>query len=531
MIRGIRGRNPANYKNPFDEKYLGHPDRITSTQKELWPILSSKFGLRWAVIGGKGAAKTMLLAAWLLDGAQKFRGSKAFLAASSYQQAIDSCAVELVKAATIMDIELIYRDVTVLDSIKHTNVYILPEYGSSICIRSADRMNLIEGSKWDRGAIEEVSFWWDRERGFADLKTAVSRVRRSVGDNGIGIVGMPEDEEHPMYEFLERWTTVLPDGTKLFKEISMLENLHNLPDGYEEDLHVLYPGDEGRRYIEGKRISLHRLPVLTNFRIRVHKSGKLSERYTSYDPYLPLLISFDFNVAPCCVTIWQIKMIRFKDKNSPQGYMDREIMCQIDEFEGWRIGTEGVCDLILEYYEDHRSGGVIVGDASGNAEDTRSVGVTDWSIIEQKLGSLHNMSVKKGLIVNRRKSSMRGRRRRSNEKDKLAKYNNPPLKDSIINLNRLLLDGRGYPSVLFLPESKYESGGAAKSCSYMKYKPDGRLDESNDKKSGREVVRTHYFATARYAAWHFSPPKKTRTRGEDKDKVQKDYELNAQNVF
>jgi hypothetical protein len=82
-----------------------------------------------------------------------------------------------------------------------------------------------------------------------------------------------------------------------------------------------------------------------------------------------------------------------------------------------------------------------------------------------------------------------------------VKYNNPPKQDSINLVNRTLLNGEKRVQMCFLPESELQSGGVAASMSSLSYKPNGTIDESNDKREDRSVRRSHFADTVRYMIW------------------------------
>lgn len=523
FLQGLEGTEVlSNYKDPFDKQWLGDPKRITPTQAELWPLIRDESDWKIALIGGKGSAKTCTASAYLIDRAQRYPGSKGFLAASTYQQATDSCAAELVLVAEMMKVDLKYHSEKIIDNLVHKNVYTFPEYGSAVCIRSADRMYLIEGSQWDHAVIEEVSFWKED-----DLSRALSRLRRPVGDHTRLVVGMPEDGDHWMYSYFEANGFIL-------REIDTRENEQNLPPGYIEDLLRMYPGAQGQRYVQGKRVSLHNMPTVPSYDSVIHKAGELSKRYTSYDEHKKLIVSFDFNVAPCCATVWQSKPIAFDCiREDELKTVVKHVLCQIDEYEVWSGATREVAKQIHDKYGpegfDHLRGITIIGDAAGNASDTRNVSVTDWTIIEDMFSDMRDLIVRKGLIINRKKKGSRSkiRRRSDHLPEKLAKYSNPPLKDSVENLNRLHIDGDGHPGILYLTKSKFESGGCSSSVGSTRYRADGAVDESPDKKEGKKIRRTHYWATARYVAWYFDKPGKKNKRGKNRrgETSKSEYEL------
>lgn len=94
----------------------------------------------------------------------------------------------------------------------------------------------------------------------------------------------------------------------------------------------------------------------------------------SYNPLLPLHISFDFNVNPyMSCTIWQM-----------QG---KVAMC-VNELATVtpKNTTKGLCQELMRLYMGHKSGMFIYGDPAGKSQDTRSEkGYNDYKIIENEL--------------------------------------------------------------------------------------------------------------------------------------------------
>lgn len=494
---------------------------------KAWPYLRDTYGAKAAFLGGKGGGKTLTCSAAIMDRVQKYPGCKGFAAAATYDQAIESCITEMLTVCDVLKIKVTYKKEMILDRKPHKHVYHFPEFESVVCVRSADNMDMIEGSKWDFAVLEEGSLWNE-----ADMSTAFSRVRRGRADHMKLIAGLAEDEDFWLYDYIER-------GGFQYFQVSTKENMQNLPREYLDELRRMFPGELGKRYIDGDKVSLRKMPVHPVYKHEIHRNSYLSRRLTGYDPYRPLYITFDFNVAPVTVTLWQVKPVKFSvirtEKATGLPFETTEIkniICQVDEFEEWRFGTRGACKAIYEKYRDHSAGGVITGDASGNARDTRNVSMTDWSIIHEELAQkIPTLVLKKGLIINRNKS----RKNRTDPNRSLAKYDNPPLKNSIENLNRVLLDGDGHPGMVFLPESRYESGGAAASVAATKYKADGSVDESPDKKDGtvgekKKRKQTHYWATCRYTAWLLSPPSTHRVT-DPAGRGRSDFEMDSDKKF
>lgn len=94
----------------------------------------------------------------------------------------------------------------------------------------------------------------------------------------------------------------------------------------------------------------------------------------TYDPNIPLHISFDFNVKPyMSCSVWQIV--------GKACYL-------IDEFamKTPQNSTKGVCTAFKSKYFAHKGGLFVYGDPSGRNEDTRSEkGYNDYKIIQSEL--------------------------------------------------------------------------------------------------------------------------------------------------
>lgn len=105
---------------------------------------------------------------------------------------------------------------------------------------------------------------------------------------------------------------------------------------------------------------------------RAKHTGKVT-----YNPDLPIHISFDFNVNPYCSgQIWQII--------GKTAYVVDEIPARYPH-----NSTKGVCKLFLQKYFAHKAGLFVYGDPSGKSEDTRSEkGQNDFRIIGQELAAL-----------------------------------------------------------------------------------------------------------------------------------------------
>jgi hypothetical protein len=170
---------------------------------------------------------------------------------------------------------------------------------------------------------------------------------------------------------------------------------------------------------------------------------------------------------------------------------DREVYVQVGEIECWSGGTRGAMEMFCDKYKEFSGQLFVNGDATGNSERSSST-TTDWRIVSDYLTNAgFDFSLQPGLVPTYPKGFKGGD----------IKYNNPPRKDTFNITNLLLRDQSGKVHIVFMPESEYESGGAANSVGSMETNPDGMWNESCDKKEGRDVPRTHFTDTVRYFAW------------------------------
>ena len=116
--------------------------------------------------------------------------------------------------------------------------------------------------------------------------------------------------------------------------------------------------------------------VYYGFQRETHAAERLE-----YDPELPLILCFDFNVAPgVCVVVQEQ---RYRGTN-PSVDVTKPVTCVVDEV--WiptDSNTGRVCAEIIERYGAHHGDVLCYGDASGGARHTSQVHGSDWTIIEK----------------------------------------------------------------------------------------------------------------------------------------------------
>ena len=528
----VAAANRVVYRDPFGPPYAD-PDRMTRTQIKAWHLMTQKRRANQivAMIGAKGSGKTHLGSAFAFDQGQKYPGSLGCLISNSYSQTKDNGGKMLKLMANQLGYPCEFFNSKKIDGQSMQSLYVIELGGGKefyVLVRSFDAVHKLEGIELDWLWVEEI-----QQAEMDAFKVVRSRVRGKNGNQAIFIAGMPEDETHWQYDLLPRVGAVeeekydrKPDAFRgILLEPTLYENEANVPEGYISGLFEQYDEAMAKRYIFGRRTSMRGNKVASSYVDFQHRSGRISKLLSFYDPALPLVVSIDFNVSPMCATVWQRKPWNdawdnddyWTEKITDQGDAteaftggqvifevapaDREVLVQVDEFEVWDGGTQGFVDAFIAKYGGHMNGGTILGDATGNRSDTRSQ-TTDWKILRKGISGMPSMTVMPGLVQN------------SNLKTGEVKYSNPPRRDTINNLNAVLKNANGEINLVFMPKSELKSGGAAKSTSSMSWRPDGNVDDSADKKPGREIPRTHFFDTVRYVAWWFRGGAATQSKEE-----------------
>lgn len=479
---------------------------------------------------------------------------------NTYTQAKDNGGALIMKLGRQLGYNVRFFQTKTVQGRPYTSLFVIDLDGKGyedgqnfyILVRSFEAVNKLEGIELDWLWCEEVQ---DAEKDA--FVTVFTRVRGQNADNAVFIAGMPEDELRWMYDVIpnigavEEATVreqigVGPFDVRAFEDVAKIEpereialyeadvrgiffepcifeNRHNLPKNYIHNLRASLDPELAERWIYGRRTSMRGNKVAHNYEDHTHRRGRMSQILGHYDPERKLYLSVDFNTAPMSATMWQVK--RWSDawlssdvifdfeqgkfyakitgddgdlvlrEISPLeiGVPDRDVLAQVDEFEVWDGGTQGLVEAVMAKYGpnglNHAAGFEVLGDATGNRKDTRS-STTDWEILTRGF-TLPNTIIRQGLVVN------------SNYKTGEVKFSNPPRRDTINVLNAALRDGLGRVHVCFLYDTPLKSKGAAAAVGMASWRDDGTFDDSNDKKPGRDVVRTHFFDTVRYMVWDF----------------------------
>jgi hypothetical protein len=550
LIEEIEEEVSRPYRDPFGGFYgkpFGDPNKITDTQEKMWRNLHENDIKRFGLIGGKGSGKSFGCAAWCLHWAQTHPDSVGCLVANDKRQARDSGGEKIVEVGRQCGFDVQYFRSKKIQGQQHSIFYAIDVDGKGIgagethkiLVRSLQAVESMEGSEFDYMYIEEI-----QDATKDPIQIALSRNRGNGitppdEKNPLITAGMTSSEMHWMYDLMEEGLGLTPErkfdadeDDGVLYEPTIFENRKNLGEATINQYKEMMDPQTAERHIYAERTSSKSNRVLHQYRDSIHRQGRMSELCAYKDPYRDIYMLVDFNVSPLCATLWQEKPFNHAWRNEhlvieynqdgtiaavkeyPDSIADESIegvdpierydsldeyatpdttiFAQVDEYEIWPDderggGTEGLMRHFASDYDEHAADIFISGDKSGHARDTRG-NTTDWGIIQDYATNM-NASV---IVVPGLESKM------SNGK---TKYYNPDREPTIKLLNRVLMDANGTPHICFLPTSEFESGGAAASCASVERRPDGSVNDNVDKQKGREVRRTHFFDTVRYATW------------------------------
>ena len=102
-----------------------------------------------------------------------------------------------------------------------------------------------------------------------------------------------------------------------------------------------------------------------------------------YDPRLPLVFCFDFNVSPGVAAVCQEQMYMGK---APNVDLEKPITMVIGEVcIPHNSNTPAVCRKLIQDWKHHEGLVYLYGDATGGARGSSAVRGSDWALVEQEL--------------------------------------------------------------------------------------------------------------------------------------------------
>lgn len=326
---------------------IAHPEQVKLMQS------SARFIV---VPAGRRSGKTerakRKLVRTALMAASKFADPRYFAAAPTRDQAKRLYWDDLKK--------MIPRDF-MMERPRESELLIKLVNGASIQVIGMDKPERIEGSPWDGGILDE----------FANMKKKAweENVMPALADRRgwCWLIGVPEGRNHyyDIYQEAVEDTSGLmagftwksadilpPEELALYK--SKMDELT-----FQQEFEASFVNFQGRVYYPFDR--------------SIHCSNKIE-----YNPALPLILCFDFNVSPGVCAICQ------EFPELPNGVPGTGVVDEV--YIPRNSNTQAVCRKILSTYGTKHKGLVYCyGDATGgNAGSAKLMG-SDWDIIRREL--------------------------------------------------------------------------------------------------------------------------------------------------
>ena len=302
--------------------------------------------------GKSERAKRFLVREALRSVYGKYEDPRFFAAAPTYGQARSIYWDDLKKLSPHNMIKSISESHL---SIKYIN-------GAEIKVVGMDKPERIEGSPWDGGILDE----------YANMKARAwgENVRPALSDRTgwCWLIGVPEGRNH-YYDLYKR---ALEDDTGEWKTFTWPSS------------DILPPSEieSARRDLDELTFQQEYEASFVNFQGRAYYpfDERLHTDHVAhlYNPRAPLILMFDFNIAPGVAAIAQ--ELTLSD--------GREMTVFIGEVHIPRnSNTPAVCRRIIKDWGEHRGRVVAYGDSTGGSGGSAKVQGSDWSLIKDILGS------------------------------------------------------------------------------------------------------------------------------------------------
>lgn len=237
--------------------------------------------------------------------------------------------------------------------------------GAEIVVLGMDKPERIEGSPWDGGVLDE----------YANMKPHAwgANVRPALADRRgwCDLIGVPEGRNHYYDAYRMAHAAMLEQGaasewgafTWKSADILPAEEIEAArrdldPLTYEQEYEASFVNFEGRAYYVFAE-SDHCKPV-------AHR----------YDPTKPLILCFDFNVAPGVAAVAQEMVL--PDNQVGTGWIGEVYIPR-------NSNTPAVARKLAEDWKDHRGPVRCYGDATGGARGSAKVAGSDWDLVAAEL--------------------------------------------------------------------------------------------------------------------------------------------------
>ncbi len=317
---------------------------------------------RWkVVVAGRRWGKTTLALQWLISGPIQ-PGELRWFVAPTYRQG---------KLIGWTILKRLFRQSKFPHKIAEAALDIVLPNTATISIKGADKADSLTGVGLGRVVMDE----------YADMNKDVwpEIIRPMLADTkgNAMFIGTPDGFNHFYDMYMQQetsknyksWQFKSIDGG--FIEPEEIEDMRDLPEKtFRQEMEATFETVSTKAYYNFDR------------QIHINENAK-------YQQFLPILLSFDFNVNPMTA------VLAHKQHND---------ITFFDEISILTSSTVEVCREFQRRHPEHRGGLIIYGDVTGRSRDTRS-NKTDYDIIKEMLDHYPNFEIRVGRanpsIVNR----------------------------------------------------------------------------------------------------------------------------------
>ena len=257
-------------------------------------------------------------------------------------------------------------------SISESHLTITAENGAELCVVGMDKPQRIEGTPWNGGVLDE----------FANMKPGTwgENVRPALADRKgwAWLIGVPEGRNH--YYKLNQYALSGVDedwGSYTWPSRDILD-----PKEVEA----------ARRQLDELVFAQEYEASFVNFEGRAYYPFLASTHCAplAYNPKAPLILCFDFNIAPgvCAVAQEQTLPGQYERGTGGAVLLDKPITGTgfIGEvYIPQNSNTPAVCRKIVADWGDHKGLVKCYGDATGGAGGSAQTEGSDWDLIKREL--------------------------------------------------------------------------------------------------------------------------------------------------
>lgn len=253
---------------------------------------------------------------------------------------------------------------------RETKLTIVTKWNAKLSVIGLDKPMRMEGTPWDGGVIDELAN--------VRPKAWEANIFPLLGERNAWcwLIGVP-DADSPGQVQYKRMVDAVRSGDPDYADWACFSwPSADILDAKQVDIarRTMDPSLFAQEY--GGDFVLAGGLAFPTFDLKTH----VDATEAVYDHYLPICVSWDFNVNPFCFGVIQHCRV--------PGKLVRPRV--IHEFRLSDSDTHVACAAFLEWYDKlpvKPPGISIYGDASGNARDSTS-GQTDWAIIQKALKNL-----------------------------------------------------------------------------------------------------------------------------------------------